>query len=129
MANMISKKPILIGIVLCALLSFLFVGNAYAASTSVSISNGSGPVLSSVIATNYGVSYYGSNSNRSGHILHISIEEKTGAYWRTDTSNPMGIGQTASGSSKLKVPAQWRVKLNPDNYHTDCSGYGQISGS
>jgi|GEM_PF-2367924 hypothetical protein len=127
MATTISKKSILIGAVICALLSLLLVATAYAASVSVSINKGSGPVFSDTLAANKGVSYRGNNSFQSGSVLYISIEERTGAFWRTDTVQPMGIGQSASGNSQLRIPALWRVKLNPALANTDCIGHGQAS--
>ena len=127
MANTISKKPILIAIALCALLSLILAGSAYAVERTVYIDDGDGPVYSDTMASNSGVSYDGYNSLNSGHVLYISIEERTGTRWVSDTVQPMGIGQSASGHSQLTDSALWRVKLNPTYGYTDCIGYGTIS--
>lgn len=124
MTTTISKKSIFV--IICALfLSLLFVANAYAVSVSASIKKGDGPVFSGEMTANYGVSYSGSNSDKSGSVLYFSIEERSGLFWATDTVNPMGIGQPASGKSKLRTPRYWRVKLNPAYANKDCIGNGE----
>jgi hypothetical protein len=127
MTTTISKKTILVSVVICVLLSLLLVANAYAVSVSANIKKGQGPVFSGEMTANYGVSYSGNNSDKSGSVLYFSIEERSGLFWVTDTVNPMGIGQPASGKSKLRTPRYWRVKLNPAYANRDCIGNGSAT--
>lgn len=100
---------------------------AYAASQTVYIHQGSGPVQSAAITANNGAKYDGSNYVTSGHRLYIDLQRSAGSGWVNDKTALMPIGSNANGYSTVQGALLWRVQLNPQYWFTDCDGEGTVS--
>lgn len=100
---------------------------AYAASKTVYISQGDGPVQSAQITADNGAKYAGSNYVTSGHSLYIDLQRSSGSGWVNDKTALMPIGGNADGISTYAGALLWRVQLNPQYWFTDCDGKGTVS--
>ncbi len=105
----------------------VLVSVAYAASQTVYIHIGDGPVQSAAITGNNGANYSGKNYATSGHSLYIDLQRSSGTGWVNEKTALMPIGSTASGYSSLTGALLWRVQLNPQYWFTDCNGEGTVS--
>jgi hypothetical protein len=100
---------------------------AYAASQTVYIHKGDGPVRSASITSNDGAHYSGSNYSTSGHSLWIDLQRSSGSGWVNEKTSLMAINSKANGESSLGGALLWRVQLNPQYWYTDCKGDGTVS--
>lgn len=126
MTKMTSGKT-LSSLVVAIMLIFVLTISANAASHTVYIDKGDGPVQSGQITANNGANYNGYNSSQSGHKLYITLQSSSGSGWTDQKVSLMDIGQSASGYSSLSGDLLWRVQLNPQYYFTDCIGWGTVS--
>ncbi|KFD41716.1 hypothetical protein DK28_0206060 [Peptococcaceae bacterium SCADC1_2_3] len=126
MTKKMSKK-MLISLMVAIMLIGVLATSVYAASQTVYIHQGDGPVQSAAISANNGANYYGWNYDTSGHKLYVDLQTSTGGGWSTDKSSLMDIGSSASGYSTLSGTRLWRVQLNPQWAYTDCDGKGTVS--
>lgn len=126
MTKMTSGKT-LSSLVVAIMLVFVLAIGANAASHTVYIDKGDGPVQSGQITANNGANYNGYNSSQSGHRLYITLQSSSGSGWTDQKVSLMDIGQSASGYSNLSGDLLWRVQLNPQYYFTDCIGSGTVS--
>lgn len=104
----------------------VLVTSAYAASQTVYIYDGSGPVHSAYITSYTGAQTDGWNYTTSGHSLYCDLQAWNGSSWPTIKSSFMAIGGYAHNYSTAGYQ-YWRVQLNPELYYTDCNGKGIVS--
>jgi hypothetical protein len=114
-------------VIFALILIFAVAANVFAASQTVYIYQGNGPVQSASIATENGANYQGWNYATSGHSLYIDLQSSTGSGWSNIKTSLMAINSSASGTSTLTGARLWRVQLNPQYYFTDCDGKGTVS--
>ena len=126
MTKIVSRKTLLIFMV-TIMLFFVMVTSVYAASRTVQIYNGDGPVRSAAIAATNGAKYNGYNYKSSGHRLYIDLQWSNGSGWVNQATKLMDKGQPANGSSTRSGTLLWRVQLNPQYAFSDCRGYGTVS--
>ena len=125
MAKRLSKK-MLVSLMVIMLISVLAT-SVYAASATVYIHQGQGPVQSSAISANNGAKDVGKNYATSGHKLYLDLQWSSGSGWNTVKTDLMDVGGSASNYSDLSGTKLWRVQLNPQWWYTDCDGEGTVS--
>jgi len=126
MTKRMSEK-MLSSLAVAIMLIFVLVTSINAASHTVYIDEGDGPVQSGSITATNGANYDGHNSSGSGHRLYITLQSSSGSGWTDQKVALMDIGQSASGYSAVSGDLLWRVQLNPQYAYTDCIGWGTIS--
>ncbi|HHW40604.1 MAG TPA: hypothetical protein GXX19_05555 [Syntrophomonadaceae bacterium] len=120
------SRKMLISLMMIMLISVLAT-SAYAASQTVYINKGDGPVQSASISATNGANYNGWNYSDSEHKLYITLQWSTGSGWVDERVSLMDIGSSASGYSTLSGTRLWRVQLNPQYAYSDCHGKGTVS--
>ena len=108
-----------------AVLIGVMASSIYAASATVYIHIGDGPVQSAAILSS-GASYTGGNEATSGHRLHLTLQYYSGSGWVDDKVSTMAIGAGIMGQSTDTRYGSWRVQLNPDLWYTDCNGWADV---
>ncbi len=120
-------KKMLISFIVAIMMVFVLATIIYAASQTVHITVGQGPVQSAAITANNGARYDGWNYPNSRARLWIDLQSSDGTRWVNRETALMSIGSTASGVSTLSGALLWRVQLNPQWAATDCIGRGTVS--
>lgn len=121
------SKKMLMSLMVAIMLISVLATCAYAASETVYISKGQGPVQSAAISANNGANYAGQNYVTSGHKLYITLQSSDGSEWTDERVSLMDIGSSASGNKEKSGTLLWRVQLNPQYAYTDCDGEGTVS--
>ncbi|GAB6275452.1 MAG: hypothetical protein STSR0004_23220 [Peptococcaceae bacterium] len=121
------SKKMLISLMVAIMLIGVLATSVYAASQTVYIHQGDGPVQSAAITANNGANYSGKNYATSGHKLYITLQCSNGGGWSDEGVSLMNIGSSTNGYSTRSGALLWRVQLNPQYAYTDCDGEGTVS--
>lgn len=127
MVKRISKK-MLMSLMVAIMLIGILATSVFAASQTVYIEQGDGPVQSAAITASNGAKYSGWNFDTSRHRLYITLQSSSGSGWTDRRVSLMDIDSGATGDAWEPTGSNlWRVQLNPEWSYTDCDGWGQVA--